>query len=129
MSTPPSKIRVLEGGYDEAVLENELAPGETVFFDGDHTAFVRGDEGEIEELTPEEHPEYVEIGSYHGIPQVEGEADLGDDDYLVGWLGRIGPLYFDHEKDPSGWHWCGPLGSDEAAIDYVCGADFTFRRS
>jgi hypothetical protein len=129
MNEQSGRIIVLGSAYDEAVLERELGPGDTIFFDGHTSAFVRDVDGEIEELTPEEHPDYVEIGSYHGLPQEPDEPDLDGDDYLVGRLGRIGPLYFDHQKDPLQWEWCGRLESDDAAIDDVCGADFNFQQS
>lgn len=129
MTDGAARIIVLEGSYDTDLLEQTLRVGQTAFFEDDPTAFVRTESGDIDELTPEEHDDYIEIGATHGVPQMPDEPDIDDNDCLNSWLGKIGHLYFEKVHDPREWNWCGPLAPDDEAIAYVCGADFTFRRS
>ena len=119
-------IVVLDGDYDAELLAATLAPGVAVTFDRYPSVFVLSG-GEIDELAPDEHPGYVELGSVHGRPALPDEDDVDDDDFLEGWLGRIGDVYFFHRKDPWEWEHLGRLDSDDEAADIACGAEFDFR--
>jgi hypothetical protein len=119
-------IVVLDGDYDDERLAATLAPGVAVTFDLHPSVFVLND-GDVDELAPDEHPDYVELGTVHGRPALPDEDDIDDDDFLEGWLGRIGDVYFFHRKDPWAWESLGQLDTDDDAVDMACGAEFDFR--
>lgn len=119
-------IVVLDGDYDDARLAATLAPGVVVTFDLHPSVFVL-DDGDIVELAPDEHPDYVELGTVHGRPALPDEENIDDDDFLDGWLGKIGDVYFIHRKDPWEWEPLGQLDSDDEAVAIACDTEFDFR--
>jgi hypothetical protein len=112
--------------WDDDEVERVLTNGVTVCIEGTPTVLVRNESGEIDELSPEVHRAYEEVGSIHGTPAEPDEVDLDGDNFRQGHLGRIGSVYFQYDKDAAAWEWCGEFDSDEEAIEYVCGGDFYF---
>ncbi len=84
--------------------------------------------GRIDEISPDEHEQYVEIGTIHGRPVEDDEEDLDGDGFLEGWVGRLGSHYFQKNNDPMGWEHLGELDSDDEAFEMACGAEFDFER-
>jgi hypothetical protein len=117
---------VVVADWDEDEVERVLTNGVTVCIEGTPTVLVRNESAEIDELSPEEHPAYHEVGSIHGTPAEPDEVDLDGDNFRQGHLGRIGSVYFQYDKDAAAWEWCGEFDSDEEAIEYACGSDFYF---
>ena len=123
MNQDQVRIVVLADRNDDEV-ERVLTNGVTVCIERIPTVLVRNESGEIDELSPEEHLAYHEVGSIHGTPAEPDEIDLDGDNFCQGHLGRIGSVYFQYDKDAAAWEWSGEFDSDEDAIEYVCGTDF-----
>jgi hypothetical protein len=117
---------VVLADWDNDEVERVLTNGVTVCIEGTRTVLVRNESGEIDELSPEEHLAYHEVGSIHGTPAEPDEVDLDGDNFRQGHLGRIGSVYFQYDKDAAVWEWCGEFDSDEEAIECACGSDFYF---
>ncbi|MGK2955000.1 MAG: hypothetical protein ACSLFI_04940 [Solirubrobacterales bacterium] len=77
--------------WDTDEVERVLTNGVTVCIEGTPTVLVRNESGEIDELGPDEHVAYDEVGSIHGLPAEPDEVDL-DDNFRQGHLGRIGTI-------------------------------------
>ena len=123
MSEDEARIVVL-ADWDEDEVERVLTNGVTVCIEGTPTVLVRNESGEIDELGPDEHVAYDEVGSIHGTPAEADEVDLDGDNFRQGHLGRIGTIYYQYDKDAVAWGWCGEFDSDKEAIEYVCGTGF-----
>ena len=123
MSENSVRIVVL-ADWDEDEVERVLTNGVTVCIEGTPTVLVRNESGEINELGPDEHVAYEEVGSIHGTPAEADEVDIYDDIFRQGHLGRIGTVYYQYDQDAVAWEWCGDFDSDEEAGEYVCGTDF-----
>ena len=120
---------VVLADWDEDEVELILTNGVTVCIEGTPTVLVRNQSGGIDELSPDEHLAYDEIGSIHGTPAEPDEIDLYDDNFCRGQLGRIGSIYYQYDQDAVAREWCGEFNSDEEAIEYVCGTDFYIERA
>ena len=123
MSQDQPRIVVL-AAWDEDEVELVLTNGATVCIEGTPIVLVRNESGEIDELVPNEHVAYDEVGSIHGTPVEADEVDLYDDNFRMGQLGRIGSIYYQFDQHAVAWEWCGEFDSDEEAGEYVCGTDF-----
>ena len=127
MNQDQPRIVVL-AAWDEDEVERVLTNGVTVCIEGTPTVLVRNESGEINELGPDEHVAYDEVGSIHGTPAEPDEVDLAGDNFRQGHLGRIGSVYFQYDNDAAAWEWCGEFDSDEEAIEHACDGDFYFER-
>ena len=123
MNEDRARIVVL-ADWDDDEVQRVLTNGVTVCIEGTPTVLVRNESGEIDELSPDEHPSYQEVGSIHGTPAEPDETDLHDDNFCQGHLGRIGSIYYQYDNDSVAWEWCGEFDSDGGAIEYVSGTDF-----
>jgi hypothetical protein len=119
------ELVVLVADLDDAQVVRVLTNGVTICIEGTPTVLlVRNESGKIDELSPDEHPDYDEVGSIHGTPAEPDEADLYDDNFCQGHLGRIGSIYYQYDMHAVAWEWCGEFDSDAEAIEYVSGTDF-----
>lgn len=117
---------VVLADWDEDEVERVLTYGATVCVERTPTVLVRNESGEIDELSPEEHLAYDEVGSIHGTPAEPDEVDLDGDNFRQGHFGRIGTIYYQYDQHAVAWEWCGEFDSDEEAIEYACDSDFYF---
>jgi hypothetical protein len=91
--------------------------------DGDCFTVV---EGELEQISPDEHPAYADVATIHGIPG-EDDVDVDDTDFLYSVVGRIGTHYFEQSHDHRTWEYLGTFASDREAATHAAGADFEAR--
>ncbi len=61
--------------YDEAVIMRELAADDVASIVGSGSVWVRSDDGDVEELSPVEHPGFVPDGSVFAWHPDEDTAD------------------------------------------------------
>lgn len=111
---------VVNGCFDQDHLEQHRLVGETICFTDDPgSVFVRRVDGEVEELWTSDHADYVEVGQVNRVQQHEDDVDESGEDFLAGWLGRIGNTYFLRLADGDGWEYVGRAESDRAAAALV----------
>ncbi len=123
------RIVVVGSETDEGEIRRLAANGAVVALDDWSSLFVHNEvSGVVDEISLDEHEQYVEIGTIHGRPVDGDEEDLDGDGFLEGWVGRLGSHYFQKSKDPMGWEYLGELESDDDAAEMACGAEFDFER-
>lgn len=110
-------IRLYEQ-YDEAVIERELGADDVASVVDRGSVWVRNDDGEVERLSPEEHPAFTTDRSVSSWHPDEGTVD---DAAYAGPLGHIGELYFARWFD-EGWFWLGSASSADEALDLLRGS-------
>jgi hypothetical protein len=106
-------IRVFDE-YDEVLIGSELAVGDVASIAGWGSVWTRGDDGEVEQLSPMEHSEFVTVGSLYGWHPDEGSAD---DATYGGPLGHVLGIYFAFWYDD--WIWLGSAPSADDALDLL----------
>ena len=101
--------------YDEALIERDLTADDVASVVDMASVWVRNDDGEVEELSPEEHPDFVTdaaVWAWH-----PDEGTVADASY-AGPLGHIGGVYFARWFDER-WIWLGGASSAEEALDLL----------
>jgi hypothetical protein len=119
-----SNFVVLDEGSDDVAVRHSLAFSQVVFVKGSTSIFFLDDDGEVDEMGPDEHDEWVEVGTTHGRPQSTDENDIDENDFLSSRVGRIGSVYFEQVVDPWEQEWLGVFESDDAALEWAAGTDF-----
>lgn len=93
----------------------------------DDGSFYVDRDGELEEISPDEHPRFEFVITIHGIPQSNDEPDIDDNGYLVANVGRIGDHYYEQDAETRRWAYLGAFDTLQAAADHAAGADFAAR--
>ena len=107
-------IRVYDE-YDEALIERELAAGDVASVVDMSSVWVRDDDGDVEELSPPEHPDFVTDAHVWAWHPDQGTVD---DAAHAGPLGHVEGVYFASWFD-EGWIWLGRASSAEEALDLL----------
>ena len=106
-------IRVYDE-YNASLINRELAAGDAASVADTGSVWIRNDDGDVEEVSPSDHPAFVTDGCVYAWHPDEGTAD---DAARAGQFGHILDIYFTYYFDE--WIWLGRASSAEEGLDLL----------